>query len=221
MRTGRGRSSIIAGGLAAALVVAGCGSGSRQDVNEPHGNFPVSITTAKFPSSQRLAQHSQLVISVRNAGAKTIPDVAVTICNVTCRYPAPVGQGTSVAAFQQYLNMPGLANHSRPVWVVDRPPGVCAYSCQNGGPGGDVSADANTWQGGPLKPGETKTFTWGVTAVAAGKHVVAWEVAAGLYGKAKAVLPDGTAPQGTFRVNIAQAPGQSCVNDNGQVVTTQ
>jgi hypothetical protein len=209
------------GGLAAALALAACGSGSRQDVNEPSGKFPVSITTAKFPSSQRLAQHSRLVIAVRNSGTKTIPDVAVTICNVTCRYPAPPGQGTSVAAFQQYLNQPGLANHSRPVWIVDQPPGLCGYSCQNGGAGSDVSSDANTWQGGPLKPGQTKTFTWAVTAVAAGRHVVAWEVAAGLYGKAKAVLPDGSAPQGSFRVKIAQAPSQSFVNDNGQVVTTK
>lgn len=220
MRTGSGRSSIIVGGLTA-LAVAGCGSGARQDVNEPTGNFPVSIATAKFPASQRLAQHSRLVIAVRNAGTKTIPDVAVTICNVTCHYPAAVGEGTSVAAFQQYLNQPGLASHSRPVWIVDQPPGVCAYSCQNGGPGGDVSADANTWQGGPLRPGETRTFTWAVTAVAAGTHVVAWEVAAGLYGKSKAVLPDGSAPQGAFRVDIAQAPAQSFVNDNGQVVTTK
>jgi hypothetical protein len=208
-------------GLAAALALAGCGSGSRQDVNEPSAKFPVQVTSATFPTSQRLAQHSRLVISVRNVGNRTIPNLAITICNTTCAYPAPVGQGTSVAAFAQYLSTPGLASHSRPVWVIDRPPGRCAYSCVNGGAGSNVSADANTWQGGALKPGATATFSWGVTAVAAGMHVVAWEVAPGIYGKARATLPNGSAPQGTFAVNIAHAPAQSYVNDAGQVVQGQ
>lgn len=207
--------------LATSLAIAACGGGSRQDTKEPAGNFPVQVTAASFPTAQRLAQHSHLVISVRNVGSRTIPDVAVSICNTTCAYPAPVGEGTSVAAFAQYLNMPGLARHSRPVWIIDQPPGVCGYSCQNGGEGSDVSADANTWQGGPLKPGATATFDWAVTAVAPGHHVVAYEIAAGLYGKAKAVLPDGLTPAGTFAVTIAHAPGQSYVNDAGKVVQGQ
>jgi hypothetical protein len=207
--------------LAAALALAGCGSGGRQDAKEPAGKFPVQVTSASFPGSQRLAEHTRLVISVRNVGSKTIPNLAVTICNTTCGYPAPVGQGTSVAAFAQYLNTPGVASHSRPVWVVEQPPGRCGYSCANGGPGSDVSAAANTWQAGPLQPGATTTFTWGLRAVAAGKYVVAWQVAAGIYGKAKAVGPDGSSPAGTFAVKIAHAPAQSYVNDSGKVVQGQ
>lgn len=181
----------------------------------------MQVTAATFPASQRLAQHTHMVISVRNAGTKTIPNLAVTICNTTCGYPAAVGQGTSVAAFAQYLDQPGLASHSRPVWVVDKPPGLCGYSCVNGGAGADVSADANTWQSGQLKPGATETFNWRLTAVASGKFVVAWEIAADIYGKAKAVLPNGSLPQGTFDVNVAQAPAQSYVNAKGQVVQGQ
>jgi hypothetical protein len=224
----RGAGSCFFAALAAAVAVAGCGSGARQDAQEPSGNFPVQVTTAGFPASQRLAQHTQLVLSVRNAGRKTIPDLAVTICNVTCTYPAPLGQGTSVAAFSQYLSGQGLANHSRPVWIVDRPPGGCGYSCLQGGAGGDVSAASNTWQGGPLKPGQTTTFKWAVTAVASGRFVVAWEIAAGLNGKAKAVAAGGTSrcgpdrtPCGTFPVTIAHAPAQSYVNDAGQIVQGQ
>lgn len=205
----------------AAAAVAGCGGGGRQDATEPSGNFPVQVTAASFPASQRLAEHTHMVISVRNVGRETIPNLAVTICNTTCRYPAPVGEGTSVAAFAQYLNQPGLASHSRPVWVVERPPGPCDYSCQNGGAGSYVSAAANTWQAGQLKPGGIATFKWTLTAVASGKFVVAWEVAAGIYGKAKAVLPNGALPQGAFNVHIAQAPAQSYVNDQGQVVQGQ
>jgi hypothetical protein len=205
-------------GLAAAVALGGCGGGGRQDVNEPSGKFPVQVTAASFPSSQQLAEHTHLVISVRNSGAKTIPNLAITICNTTCRYPAPVGQGTSVAPFAQYLNQSGLATHSRPVWIVEQPPGACGYSCFNGGAGADASAAANTWQGGPLRPGASRTFNWAVTAVAPGKFVVAWEIAAGTYGNAKAVLADGSIPSGKFAVTIAHAPAQSYVNDAGQVV---
>jgi hypothetical protein len=218
MRRGAGITTLIAGAATAALVLSGCGSGAPQDANAPSGRFPVQVTAATFPSSQRLAEHTNMVISVKNVGTRTIPNLAVTVCNTTCKYPAQVGEGTSVAAFAQYLNQPGLASHSRPVWVVETPPGRCAYSCQNGGYGSDVSDDANTWQAGRLKPGATATFDWGLAAVAAGKFVVAWQIAGDIYGKAKAVLPNGAQPQGTFDVTIHQAPAQSYVNNNGQVV---
>ena len=50
--------------------------------------------------------------------------------------------------------------------------------------------------------------------------MVAWEVAAGLNGKAKAVTADGSLPHGTFTVYISTAPAQTYVNNNGQIVTT-
>jgi hypothetical protein len=214
-------------GVLAALLVAGCGGGTRQDAGEPSGKFPVDVTTATFPASQRLSEHTHLVLTVHNVGTKTIPDLAATICNVTCAYPAPAGEGTSAAAFSEDLLMPDLANPSRPVWVVDSPPRQCNYGCGassaggDGGPGGAVTAYANTWALGPLAPNATATFDWGVTAVAPGHHVVAWEIAAGLSGKAKAVLADGTAPHGTFAVTIHSAPPQTYVNGNGQIITTQ
>lgn len=211
--------------LVAAAALGGCG-GTRQDVNEPSANFPVQVLTTHFPSAQRLSEHTHLVIAVRNAGTKPIPNLTVTICNVTCRYPAPVGEGTSVAPFSQYFTMPGVASHSRPVWVVDKPPGVCSYSCQQGGAGADATAATNSWQrSGALAPGATAVFDWAVTAVAPGKFVVAWQLAAGQYGKAKAVVaigtsPCGRTPCGSLPVTISQAPAQSYVNDAGQIVTT-
>jgi hypothetical protein len=215
---GAGRLTVTLGTIATGVAVAACGSGGRQDAHEPSGKYPVSISAAKFPVQQRLSEHTRLTITVTNTGKRAMPDVAVTICNVTCAYPAPVGQGTSVDAFADYLNMQGVASHSRPVWIVDRPPGPCGYSCQNGGAGAYFTSDANTWAAGRLKPGATATFTWGVTAVASGTHTVAWEVSAGLYGKAKAVLSDGTLPHGAFRVKISHAPSKSFVNGSGRVV---
>ena len=208
------------------LVVAACGGGARQDASEPSGDFPVAVTTASFPGSQRLSEHSHLVLAVRNTGSKTIPNVAVTICNVTCTYPAPPGEGTDAAAFAQDLQMPGLANPSRPVWVIDRPPGACNAGCRpgssngSGSPGGAVTAYSNTWALGALAPGRTAKFDWAVTAVAPGRHVVAWEVAAGLNGNAKAVTSSGSPPNGTFTVLIHRAPSESYINNNGRIVTT-
>ncbi|MGB9184845.1 MAG: hypothetical protein WCB67_12335 [Solirubrobacteraceae bacterium] len=213
------RSYGIIAGIGASLALAACGSGgARQDAKEPSGKFKVDVNTAAFPSSQTLSQHTRMTIAVRNAGNKTMPDVAVTICNTTCAYPAPKGQGTSAQAFAADLRQQYLANPSRPIWVVDQGPGACGYSCQAGGPGGSASAYSNTWALGPLRPGKTVRFSWKLTAVSPGKHVVAWQVAAGLNGKAKAVLGDGSQPQGTFAVSINSAPQQSYVNNNGQIV---
>ena len=220
----RGARTFLSG-LVAILAVAGCGGGSPQNANAPSGRFPVTVT-ASFPAAQRLAQHSHLVITVHNAGRKAIPNVAVTICNVTCTYPAPVGEGTSVRAFSSYLNMAGLANHSRPVWVVEKPPGPCTgprgYSCANGGAGAKAAVQSNTWQrGAPLRPGMTAVFVWSVVAVSPGAYTVAYAVSGDLYGNAKAVLRDGSIPRGTLRVRIARVPAQTYVNDAGQIVKQQ
>ncbi len=208
------------GVLGASLALAACGGGSRQDASEPNGNFPVQVSTATWQLKQRLAEHTSLTITVRNAGNHTIPNIAVTICNVTCNYSRhqPAGIGTSVAAFAEYLNMPYLANHSRPVWVIDQPPGFCGYSCQNGGPGGAVTAYSNTWALGALRPGQSATFRWGLTAVEPGRHVVAYQIAAGLNGKAKAVTPAGGVPSGAFPVFVTPVPQKSYVAPGGQVV---
>jgi hypothetical protein len=201
-----------------ALGLSACGGGQRQDVSEPSGKFKVSVSTARFPTAQKLSQHAHLVIAVRNSGPRAIPNVAVTICNVTCAYPAPKGEGSSSQAFAAQINQTYLANPSRPEWIVDRGPGPCGYSCQNGGQGAGVTAYSNTWALGRLAPGHTVRFDWAVTAVQAGRHVLAWEVAAGLNGKARAVLADGTKPRGRFAVNVGRAPAQSYVNNNGQIV---
>jgi hypothetical protein len=208
-----------------ALVLAACG-GERTDVNEPRASFTVDIPKQVFPSSQSLSEHTHLVLAVHNDSNRTIPDVAVTICNVTCKFPAPAGEGTSVSAFANALNEQSVANPSRQIWIIDKPPDPAAckgsggYSCAGGSYGGATTADANTWALGPLKPGHTATFDWSVTATIPGHHVVAWEVSAGLSGKAKAVLSDGTAPRGTFPVTVSPTPGQSYVNQSGQIVSS-
>jgi hypothetical protein len=207
------RTAGIVAAVAASAILSACGGQTRQDAKEPRGTFPVQVTTASFPASQQLAQHTHLVIAVRNAGNRPIPDVAVTITD-----PA---RGTGVQAFAQYLNMPGLANHSRPVWVVDQGPGACKFSCQGGGAGGAVSAYSNTWALGTLKPGATAKFDWKLTAVAPGTHTIQYQVAAGLNGLSKAQLGGGGAPKGRFTITISQKPAQAYVDSSGKVLTGQ
>ena len=202
--------------MLAGLSIAACGGGSSQSSGSPSGNFPVTAQ-ASFPASQRLAQHSKLVIQVRNSGSKPIPNVAVTILNPSA--------GTAADAFgallpQSQPGQPSLATRSRPVWIVNRPPGACGYSCRNSGPGGAVTAYNNTWALGKLLPGHTATFLWGVTAVQAGTYLVRYEVAAGLDGKAKAVTAAGGPVAGTLKVRISSTPRQAYVNNNGQIVYT-
>lgn len=207
-------------GFVASLVITACGSGGpRQDAKEPKGRFPVAVEGASFPAIQTLSQHSHLVIAVRNAGTKTIPNIAVTICNVTCAYPASTAQGTGARAFGQVLQAKYLANSSRPVWIVDRPPACNTLCRETGGLGGAVTAYTNTWALGRLAPGKTVLFAWAVTAVSPGRHLVAWEIAAGLNGRAHAVSANGTVPHGVFAVVISNKPARTYVNNAGQIVS--
>jgi hypothetical protein len=196
-------------------VAAGCGS-QTQAASEPKGNFTVS-SSASFPTNQRLSQHTQLVVRVTNTGSKTIPDVGVTITDGTPNRP---DYGTQLAAFSYYLNMPNLADHSRPVWIIDKAPGPCGYSCKTGGPGAGATAFSNTWALGRLKPGKTAVFGWHLTAVRQGAWVVNWRVDAGLFGNARAVLAGGGIPHGSFTVHVNSTPAQAYVNNGGGIVTT-
>jgi hypothetical protein len=67
-----------------------------------------------------------------------------------------------------------------------------------------------------MSPGETKTFTWKLTAVKAGTYTVDYRVAPGLAGKARAA--GGTHSRGSFRVTISDKPVPAHVGDDGQVV---
>jgi hypothetical protein len=193
----------VVGALAlAGVVVAGCGGGERQDSNEPSGTFPVDVVKATFPTQQRLAESTQLQIAVRNTGNKTVPNVAVTVES------DEANQTAASAAFAEASEQPGLADPSRPVWVL------------NVGPRGGVTAYTNTWALGQLRPNQTKTFVWHVTAVKAGVHAIKYKVAAGLDGKAKAVLAGGNEePTGTFTINVSGKPAEARVGANGQVIT--
>jgi hypothetical protein len=185
----RGATAALATSVVA-FVVAGCGGGERQDKNEPSGTFSMNVVKAEFASSQSLAQQEALTISVKNTDTRAIPDLAVT-----------------VDSFSTRSQQAGLADPSRPVWIVDE------------GPVGGTTAYTNTWALGRLAPGKTRTFTWKVTAIQPGTHIVKYRVAAGLNGKAHAKVNGQSDYQGSFKVAISGKPAQATVDpDTGKVI---
>jgi hypothetical protein len=190
-----------------AVVSAGCGGGERQDENEPEGDFAVEVVSSEFPQKQKLAQSSDLVITVRNAGDETVPNIAVTI------------NGLGYRATQ-----PDLANPERPQFAVNGVPREIGGfpEAKDATPLGCDTAYVNTWACGPLKPGDERTFVWKVTAVKAGPYKVTWRVAAGLNGKAKAVTAGGGgAPTGTFTGTVSNAAPDVRIAADGKTVVTE
>jgi hypothetical protein len=202
------RSQVFVRRAAVALLglvaVAGCGGGERQDEDEPEGEFAVEVVNASFPADQKLAKSSNLEITVRNAGDRTVPNVAVTVNGFTFRKEDP-----------------DLADPERPQFVINglrREIGGFPEA-KDAAPLGCDTAYVNTWACGPLKPGREKTFRWSVTAVKAGDFNIRWRVAAGLDGKAKAVGPGGgEAPRGSFTGTVSDEPPEVRVADDGQTV---
>jgi hypothetical protein len=189
MRGLRGSATAIC--ALGALLASGCGGGGeRQDKDEASGNWTVDVINASFPEQQRLAEQAELRVRVRNEDSKVMPNLAIT-----------------VDGFQKRSEQPGLADPSRPVWVIDD------------APRGGVTAYTNTWALGKVKAGEEKEFVWKVTPVKAGRFEVKYRIAAGLDGKAKAVLAGGERPAGSFDVSVSREPDQARVDpETGEVV---
>lgn len=174
----------------AVLGAAGCGGGARQDADEPAKTYRVAIVRASFPARQRLAAPARLVVEVRNPGKATVPNVAVTVDSFSAR-----------------SDRPDLADSARPVWVLDR------------APAGSTTAYTNTWALGPMFAGETKRFVWRVTPVQTGTHRVRFRVAAGLAGRAKAVLSGNRVPERELTVRVSSRPARARVDpETGAVV---
>jgi hypothetical protein len=211
--------------------VASCG-GTRQDANEPEGNFPVSIVSADFPSKQGLAQNTNLTLAVANSGDQTIPNLAITIFTTS---NASTGDSTTTAtgttttgstttsqefptaqgSFSVRSEQEGLAIPFRPVWILEQ--GFPKYEGETASAGAEA-AQTDTYAFGELAANATKRIVWNVTPVQAGTYTVHYRVAAGLEGKAKAVTADGSVPEGEFVVRISSAPPQTRVDDSGRVV---
>jgi hypothetical protein len=196
MRTQRGVVALVSVSL---LGIAGCGGGERQDKNEKAGTYDVSVVKAQFPLKQSLAKQEEMTITVRNAGSETVPQIAVSL--------GETGRDGLVKGLTLRKSNPELADPERPIWIVDE------------GPVGGETAYVGTWALGALPAGQTRTFTWKLTAVVPGEHTVKYTVNAGLDGKAKAQAAGGKTPGGVFAVDVSDTPLPSTVDpDSGKVV---
>ncbi len=184
--------------------MVGCGD-ERQDAEEPEGEFEVDVVRASFPERQRLAQRSELEIGVRNAGDRTIPNVAVT-----------------VDGFNYRSATPELADPERPRFVLNGVPVEIGGfpDAKNASPRGCETVYVNTWACGPLRPGRERSFSWSVTAVRAGNFRIRWQVAAGLDEARAVAAGGGSAPRGTFAGSVSDEPAQARVADDGKTVVS-
>jgi hypothetical protein len=186
---------------ACAALVAGCGGGTRQDADEPDATFTVAVVNAHFPAVQAVARPATMALRVRNTGSGTIPNVAIT-----------------VDSFDYVSNYPELAANKRPIWVIETGPGTVpkrpVQSAAVSPPGSGETAYVNTWALGPLPPGHARTFAWRVAPVKPGVYTVHYTISAGLSGRSRARLANGTIPHGHFVVVIAPRPPATHVNPN-------
>jgi hypothetical protein len=215
----RGAPARIAIALALCGAVVGmsaCGGsgGERQDADEPAGEFPVEVTTAKFPTRQRLAERSDLELAIENIGNEQIPDLAVTICLDSCNADGP---------FSLRSEQTGLANPNRPVWILEQdypklaPPGIDSKELDEEPTAGAEAAQTNTFSFGAVAPGDEVAAVWRVTPVRPGTFTVNYEIAASLTGKSKAQTADGSPVEGSFVVTITDKPPKATVAPNGDI----
>jgi hypothetical protein len=178
-------------------LVTSCGQ-ATQDAHESKAQYTIKVVRASFPAKQAVARPVALELDLLNESTTTVPNVAVT-----------------VVSFYYHSEFPNLAEHARPIWIVDQGPGAIPQRPVEtvlNSPGGNLTATANTWAAGPLASGEERTFKWMLTPVKAGNHTLAYAVAAGLHGKASARLPGGGPVAGRFSVEVAAAPPVNHVN---------
>jgi hypothetical protein len=195
--------------VAVAALLGACGGEASSDSNERAGTYKMQVTTASFPTEQRLGQTSLLRIGIRNTGDKTVPAL-----NVTIGVGGEQGANSSLP-FGVRDPQPGLAQPDRPVWVLS-----ATYPRLTGSsePGGASTADPKTFAFGPLKPGETTQAVWKLSAVRAGSFDLHYRVNAGLGGQTKAVTRGGVAPGGSFAAVITAELPETEVTDSGEVV---
>jgi hypothetical protein len=204
----RARSTHAVGAVAAIVLAAGagCGGGAAQDENEPSGDFEVEVVDASFPKKQKLGTQSDLEITVRNAGDEAVPNIAVTV------------NGFSIQSEET-----DLSDSNRPFFAVNGIPAEIGGQpdAREATPRGCDTAYVNTWACGELAPDRERTLRWTVTAVRTGPYEIDYRVAAGLHGKAKAVVSGGGSPEGSFSGTVSDKPNHTLIGPDGKSVVNE
>lgn len=193
-----------------AAVLGACGGGGDSSASaEPSGTFKVKVTDASFPSLQRLGQTSILRLGIRNTGDRTVPGLTVSFT-----IKGHEGEDSSLP-FGISDPQPEIAQPDRPVWVLSA---TYPRLLDSSDPGGASTSSPKTFAFGPLKPGETTSAVWKLSAVRAGKYTLLYDVGAGLGGEAKAETEGGVTPGGSFSTEISDRLPLTEVTDSGEIV---
>lgn len=184
----RAGAVVVAASLLAGA--AGCGGDERRDAGVSDRTYTVDIVRASFPKRQHLGDTPAFVLTVRNAGDATIPNLVVTL--------------------RGFAERSGEASQADPrelVWLVDDPPP------------GAATAIEDAWAAGPLEPGREVTLRWTVTPLLTGTHVLDYAVAADLAGAARTRLAGGGRPRGSIAVHVGDRPPRARVDPRtGRVI---
>lgn len=176
--------------LILAFAISGCGGGERRDAGVADDVYSVDVVRAQFPARQHLADKPTFVMTVRNTGDKTIPNLAVTLHGFTERSGGPA-----------------QADNRKLVWLIDAEPP------------GSVTAIEDTWEAGALRPGASTTLRWHVTPVLAGTHKVDYAVAADTAGATRIRAAGGARPRGSLTVRVDAKPAFARVDPRtGRVI---
>lgn len=220
---------MLALACATSLAAVGCGGGDRQDKDEPKGEFPVEVVSAEFPEQQKLAKDSKMEIVVRNAGSDEIPVISITVeCPGQEKSDdrsggsggSPSGSGSQGGGFNYRTTFPGVADPSRPQFVVNTIPTRTPRNYDRGrlDPLERSSSYVSTFPLGKLAPNREATFVWDVTAVRSGPYKICWKVNAGLDGKAKAKSFQGTPIAGEFTGTVSDEAPDARIGDDGHTI---
>ena len=188
----------------------------------------MEVISAEFPEEQKLAKDSKMEIVVRNAGDEDIPMISVTVrCPGAKDKPPTGGSGGSASgaggrgdSFSYVTTFPGVADPSRPQFVVNTIPTRTPRNYDRGrlDPLERSSSYVSTYPLGKLAPNREATFVWDVTAVKAGPYKICWQVNAGLDGKAKAVPFQGTPIRGEFSGTVSDDAPDARIADDGRTI---
>lgn len=204
------RIAAAAGAAILALSVAACGGDdSSPDSGEADGTYEIEVVTAELPTEQRLGETTLLRLGARNTGEETVPGLTVNFS-----LAGEEGENASIP-FALRSPEPELAQPDRPVWVLSARYPRLAGSDE---PAGAETASLKTYDFGPLKPGETTEAVWQLNAVRSGEYTLLYRIDAGIGGRAKAETAAGVEPGGSFEVRIGEAPPETVVTDDGEVV---
>lgn len=185
-----GLVTLVAG--AGLLGAAGCGSVSEAEKEPAAKATQLAVKPAKFSSNAQLpGDRSTLSLTVTNTGSNKVDDLIVTLQGMRPDQ-LPVRGVDNPNEIPQGTNVP--TRIKRKAWFVDD------------GPGRTPLAGGETWNGGSLEPGETKTLRWKLAAITPGTYTLTYWVAGGLTDNAVKAT-SGTGIKGTVQATIRQ-PGR-------------